>query len=46
MKLWSKEALVLGGVYGVLETPRSLLGFENLAGIFLFCSSFVYLCFV
>lgn len=24
MKLWSKEARVLGGMYGVLETPFSL----------------------
>jgi len=30
MKLWSKEALVLGGLSGVLETPLSLLGFEIL----------------
>jgi len=33
MKLWSKEALVLGGLSGVLETPLSLLGFETIADI-------------
>lgn len=33
MKLWSKEALVLGGIYGVLETPLSLLNFENISDI-------------
>jgi len=46
MKLWSKEALVLGGIYGVLDTPFSLLGLEMLsnavfllfvAGVFLLC---------
>lgn len=29
MKLWSKEALVLGGVYGVLSTPLAYLKLEN-----------------
>lgn len=33
MKLWSKEALVLGGIYGVLDTPFSLLGFELISGV-------------
>lgn len=33
MKLWSKEALVLGGIYGVLDTPFSLLGFELISEI-------------
>ncbi len=46
MKLWSKEALVLGGIYGVLETPLSFLGVENttdilfllfIIGIFMLC---------
>lgn len=41
MKLWSKEALVIGGIYGVLETPLSLLGFEKvtdvLFGLFIAC---------
>lgn len=47
MKLWSKEALVLGGLSGVLETPLSLLGFKNLAGIFfiLFIICMLMLCF-
>lgn len=47
MKLWSKEALVLGGLSGVLETPLSLLGFENLANIFfiLFIICMLMLCF-
>lgn len=35
MKLWSKEALVLGGIYGVLSTPCAYLGLENI-GIMLF----------
>lgn len=35
MKLWSKEALVLGGIYGVLGTPFSLLDFKNIS-FFLF----------
>lgn len=38
MKLWSKEALILGGIYGVLDTPFVLLGFglvsEILFGLF------------
>lgn len=33
MKLWSKEALVLGGMYGVLDTPFSLLGFELISNV-------------
>lgn len=33
MKLWSKEALVLGGIYGVLDTPFSLLGFELISDV-------------
>ncbi len=47
MKLWSKEALVLGGLSGVLETPLSLLGFDNLANIFfiLFIICMLMLCF-
>ena len=47
MKLWSKEALVLGGIYGVLDTPFSLSGIEFVSGIlfviFLICA--VMLCF-
>lgn len=35
MKLWSKEAFVLGGIYGVLSTPCAYLGLENI-GIMLF----------
>ncbi|MBO5038178.1 MAG: hypothetical protein J6C85_01800 [Alphaproteobacteria bacterium] len=47
MKLWSKEALVLGGIYGVLETPLSFLGFENTSGILflLFILGMFMLCF-
>lgn len=33
MKLWSKEALVLGCIYDVLDTPFSLLGFELISGV-------------
>ena len=39
MKLFSKEALVLGGLYCCLDTPFSLLGFEtisNLLGVLFF----------
>ena len=43
MKLWSKEALVLGGLSGVLETPLSLLGFETLSDI-LFLLFIIYMC--
>ena len=47
MKLWSKEALVLGGMYGVLETPFTYLGFEKIANIlfvvFIWCM--IKLCF-
>ena len=35
MKLLSKEALVLGGIYGVLSTPCVYLDLENI-GYFLF----------
>ncbi len=47
MKLWSKEALVLGGLSGILETPLSLLEFDNLANIFfiLFIICMLMLCF-
>ena len=47
MKLWSKEALVLGGIYGVLETPFSFLGLENTTDILfvLFILGMFMLCF-
>ena len=47
MKLWSKEALVLGGIYGVLETPLSFLGVENISDILflLFILGIFMLCF-
>lgn len=47
MKLWSKEALVLGGLSGVLETPLSLLGFETISNILfiLFIACVLMLCF-
>lgn len=47
MKLWSKEALILGGIYGVLETPLSLLGFKSISGILflLFILGMFMLCF-
>ncbi len=47
MKLWSKEALVLGGMYGVLDTPFSLLGFESISDILLllFIGCAIMLCF-
>lgn len=47
MKVWSKEALVLGGIYSVLATPVSLLGFENMMNslFLLFVICMVMLCF-
>ena len=47
MKSWSKEALVLGGIYSVLDTPFSLLGFEMISNVFfgLFIGSALMLCF-
>lgn len=33
MKIYSKEALILGGVYMVLATPLSLLGFSVISDI-------------
>lgn len=33
MKLWSKEARVLGGMYGVLETPFSFSGVELISDV-------------
>ena len=30
MKLWSKEALVLGGIYGVLSAPCVFFNLENI----------------
>ena len=40
MKLWSKEALVLGGIYGVLSTPCVYLNLENIG----YCLFFVFIC--
>lgn len=47
MKLWSKEALVLGGIYSVLETPFSFLGLEKTTSILfvLFIIGMFMLCF-
>lgn len=47
MKLWSKEALVLGGIYSVLETSFSFLGLEKTTGILfvLFIIGMFMLCF-
>ena len=39
MKLWSKEALVLGGIYGVLSTPCVYLNLENIG----YCLFFVFI---
>ena len=33
MKLWSKESLVIGGLYGILETPLSFLEMEKITDI-------------
>jgi len=47
MKLWSKEALVLGGVFAVLDTPVSLLGFDKVSEILflVFFGCAVMICF-
>lgn len=47
VKLWSKEALVLGGMYGVLETPFTYLGFEFITDILfvVFVGCVISLCF-
>ena len=39
MKLWSEEALVLGGIYGVLSTPCVYLNLENIG----YCLFFVFI---
>ena len=42
MKLWSKEALLLGGIYGILETPFTYLNFEFITDtlfiVFVYCA--------
>lgn len=47
MKLWSKEALVLGGIYGVLSAPLTYLDLDNISmivfAIFILCM--LMLCF-
>lgn len=47
MKLWSKEALLLGGIYGILETPFTYLEFEFITDtlfiVFVCCA--IMLCF-
>ncbi|MBQ8677055.1 MAG: hypothetical protein IJ529_01135 [Alphaproteobacteria bacterium] len=47
MKLYSKEALILGGIYGILETLLSFLGCETTTGILflLFILGMFMLCF-
>ncbi len=47
MKLWSKEALVLGGGFGVLDTLASLLGVETVSEILfmVFFGCVIMLCF-
>ena len=47
MKLWSKEALVLGCIYGVLSTPLAYLELENINMIvlILFILCLIMLCF-
>lgn len=47
MKLWSKEALLLGGIYGILETPFTYLKFELITDILfiVFVCCAIMLCF-
>ena len=42
MKLYSKEALILGGVYGVLDTPIAYMGFEYITD-FLFIAFILFI---
>ena len=42
MKLWSEEALVLGGIYGVLSTPCVYLNLENIG----YCLFFVFIAYM
>ena len=47
MKLWSKEALLLGGMYGILEAPFTYLKCEFITDIlfFIFICCAIMLCF-
>ena len=47
MKLWSKEALLLGGMYGILEAPFTYLKYEFITDIlfFVFVCCAIMLCF-
>ena len=47
MKLWSKEALVLGGMYEVVEYPFTYLGFDKITDILflVFVCCAIMLCF-
>ena len=47
MKLWSKEALLLGGIYGVFEIPFAYLGLEFVTNILftVFICYAIMLCF-
>ena len=47
MKLWSKEALLLGGIYGILEAPFTYLKCEFITDIlfFVFVCCAIMLCF-
>ena len=48
MKLWSKEALVLGGIYGVLSAPLTYLNLDNISmivfAIFVLCMLMLCFC--
>ena len=47
MKLWSKEALLLGGMYGILEAPFTYLKYEFITDILfiIFVCCAIMLCF-
>ena len=47
MKLWSKEALLLGGIYGILEAPFTYLKYEFITDILfiIFVCCAIMLCF-
>ena len=47
MKLWSKEALLLGGIYGILETPFTYIKYEFITDILfiIFVCCAIMLCF-
>ena len=47
MKLYSQEALILGGIYGVLDTPFAYMKFEYITDfLFIACVVFIFMLFI